>query len=172
MKVVRALGVALCGALLFTSVAAAQRSARRMPGTPAGDEVGVVIALQAGGDSYQFNGQGTCTQEPKGYIYGVPAHLRTIEQSDGQRSIRLTFWSPANKSTMFSLYMSNRGKSYETDTVTGKDAGPTSGSGTVTFAAAGAGGTFTVNATTAKGAKVTGTIRCDTFRTAIAEGGN
>ena len=172
MKLSSTLGVALCGALLFTSVAAAQRSARRMPDTPAGDEVGVAIALQAGGDSYQFNGQATCTQEPKGYIYGLPAHLRTIEQSDGQRSISLTLWSPAKKATMFTLHLSSRGKSYETDTVTGENAGPTSGSGTVTFAPAGAGGTFTVNATTAKGAKVTGTIRCDAFRTAIAEGGN
>ncbi len=164
------LGVALCGALLFASVAAAQR---RLPGSPSGDDVGVAIALQVGADSYRFNGQGSCTQEPRGYIYGVAAHLRTIEQSDGHRSIRLTHWSPASKAgAMFSLYMTSGGKSYETDTVTGKDAGPTRGSGTVTFVTSGAGGTFTVNATTANGAKVAGTIRCDAFRAAIAEGGN
>ena len=161
-----AIGIALCGALTFASVDAAQRS-------PAGDTVGVVIALQAGTDSYRFTGQGTCTQEPKGWIYETAAHLRSIEQSEGQRHIRLTLWSPANKSAnMFSLYLSVGGKSYQTTTITGKDAGPTKGSGTVAFASAGSGGTFTVNATAANGTKITGTIKCDAFRTAVAEGGN
>ncbi len=172
MKLSSTVVVALCGALLFASVASAQRPTRRAPAMPSGDETGVAIALQAGSESYQFTGQGTCTQEPRGYIYGVAAHLRTIEQSDGRRSVRLTLWSPSKSAAMFSLSMTSNGKSYETDTVTGKGAGPTTGSGTVAFAQQGNGGTFTVNATAANGTKISGTIRCDSFRTAIAEGGN
>jgi len=170
MRLSAMVGVALGGAVVFTSVATAQRPS---PGTPPDDKVGVNVALQVGGGSYQFNGQGSCTHEPRGYIYGIAAKLWRVQQNEGQRSAVLTFWSPASGSgDMFSLYVTSGGKSYETNTVKGKDAGATKGSGSVTFAPAGSGGTFTVNATTADGAKISGTIKCDLFRPAIAEGGN
>ena len=170
MRLSAIIGAALGGALVFTSVAAAERTS---PGTPLDDKVGVNIALQVGGGSYQFTGQGSCTHEPRGYIYGLAAKLWRVQQNEGQRFVTLTFWSPASGSgDMFSLYVTSGGKAHETNTVKGKDAGPIKGSGTVTFAPAGSGGTFTVNATAADGAKISGTIKCDAFRPAIAEGGN
>lgn len=173
MKVLSAVGLALCGAVLFASVAAAQSPIRRTPGAPADDEVGMNIALQVGGATYQFSGRGECGHEPKGYIYATPAKMWTVRQSEGPRSVTLTFWSPASGGAdMFNLYVTSGGKSHQTNTVTGKDAGPTKGSGTVTFAPAGTGGVFTVNATAASGAKISGTIKCDAFRAIVAEGGN
>jgi len=170
MRLLAMVGVALGGALVFTAVAAAERPS---PGTPLDDKVGVNVALQVGGGSYQFKGQGSCTHEPRGYIYGIAAKLWRVQQNEGQRFVMLTFWSPASGSgAMFSLHVTNGGKSYETNTVKGKDAPPTKGSGSVTFAPAESGGTFTVNATAADGAKISGTIKCDAFRPAIAEGGH
>ncbi len=173
MKVPGRIGVAVCGSLLFASAVAAQRPTRRQPGPPMDDTVGVNIALQVGGGSYQFGGRASCTHEPKGYIYGVTAKLWRIQQSEGPRSVMLTFWRPASGSgDMFTLLVSNRGSSYETNTVKGKDAGPTKGSGSVAFTAAGNGGTFTVNTTADTGAKISGTIKCDAFRAATAEAGH
>ncbi len=173
MRVVRTFGVALCGAALFASVAAAQRPVRRAPATPADDTVGVAIALQAGGQPYQFNGPATCGHEPKGYIYMVPAQLWRVSQSEGQRSVTLTFWRPASgASDMFNLYVSIGGKTHLVDTVKTKDGGDPEGSGQVTFTPAGAGGIFNVKATSASGVTVTGTIKCDAFRAIVAEGGN
>ncbi len=173
MKVVRTVGVALCGALVFAPVTTAQRPARRAPGMPADDKVGVAIALQAGGEAYRFTGQATCTHEPKGYIYMVPAQQWRVAQNEGTRSVLLTFWRPAGGSAdMFTLYVQGGGKTYATDTVKTKNGGSPQGSGEVTFAPGGAGGTFRVNATAANGAKISGTITCDAFRAAVAEGGH
>ncbi len=173
MKVVRTFSVALCGALVFASVATAQRPTRRAPGMPPDDKVGIAIALQAGGAPYRFTGQATCTHEAKGYIYAIPAQQWRVEQNEGARSVSLTFWRPAGGSgDMFTLYVQGGGKTYAVDTVKTNNGGSPEGSGEMTFAPAGAGGTFTVNATAANGAKVSGTITCDGFRAAVAEGGN
>ncbi len=173
MKVLPTVGVTVCGAVLFASATTAQRPIRRAPGMPADDKVGVAIALQAGGEAYRFTGQGTCTHEPKGYIYMVPAQQWRVEQTEGTRNVALTFWRPASGSgDMFTLYVQGGGKTYATDTVKTKNGGSPQGSGEVTFASDGAGGTFTINATAANGAKISGTIKCDAFRAAVAEGGN
>src|SRR5512142_3198107 len=170
MRIVRTFGVALCGAVVVASVAAAQRPVRREAGTPAGDKVGVAIALQAGGDSYTFNGQAECNHEPRGYIYMVPAKLWSVTQSEGQRSVTLTFWRPAAGSgDMFNLYVSIGGKTQHIDTVKTKDGGDPTGSGQVTFTPAGSGGTFNLKATSASGVTVTGTIKCDRFGAIVAE---
>ncbi len=171
-KLSGAIGIAVCGALVFASVTAAQQPIRRGPGS-AGDRVEVAVALQAGGESYQFGGQGTCTHEPKGYIYAVPAQQWRVEHSEGRRSVALTFWRPTNGSgDMFSLSLSSAGKSHMTSTVKVGSEGTVRGSGNATFETAGKGGTFAVTATAADGTKISGTIRCAGFTAAIAEGGN
>jgi hypothetical protein len=47
-----------------------------------------------------------------------------------------------------------------------------SGSGKVTLAPAGKGGTFTIDAKAKTGESITGSIKCDAFTPAIAEGGH
>jgi len=173
MKFSSAVSLGVCGTLLFASVAAAQRPAPSTPDTPADDTVAVAIALQAGGGSIRFSGQATCTYEPKGYIYTVPAQQWHVAQSDPTRNVSLTLWRQADGAgDMFTLYLKSGSKAYKASTVKTKDGGSPEGSGEVTFAKAGAGGTFTVNATTANGTKVSGTVSCGGFRAAFAEGGH
>lgn len=171
MRQLRTTGVGVCAALALASVAAAQVA--RSPQQASDGTVGVTIALQAGGESYRFAGRALCTHEPQGFIYAVRARQWRVEQNDGARHLALTFWRPAGGSSdMFTLYVKDGGKTHVADTVKTKDGGSPKGSGEVTFAAAGAGGTFTVNATAANGAKISGSITCDAFRAAVAEGGN
>ncbi len=166
------IGLGLCGILLFASVAAAQQPTPRAADTPGDDTVAITIALQAGGESYRFTGRATCTHEPNGYIYSVPAQLWSIAQRDATRGVSLAFWRPANGSgEMFTLHLQRGGRTYAASTVKTKDGGSPKGSGAVTFVPAGAGGTFTVNATAANGSNVSGTITCDGFRAVVVEGG-
>ncbi len=173
MTLARTMVVAACGALLIASVAAAQNPTRSAPGGTADDKVGVNIALQVGSSTYQFNGRGSCTHEPKAYIYETAAKLWRVQQDEAQRSVSLTFWSPASGSAdMFSLHVTTGGKTHATSTVKTASGGSLRGAGAVTFAAAGKGGTFTIRATSAAGAAISGTITCDAFTAAIAVGGN
>ncbi len=169
----KAVGLTLSAAFVFASVAGAQRAGRRAPGTASDDTVGVAIALQAGGEAYRFAGQASCRYEPNAAIYTVRARVWNVSYSDGTRSASLTFWRPTSGSgDMFTLYVQGGGKTYKADTVKTEHGGSPQGSGSVTFAAAAGGGTFTVNATAANGARITGTFKCDAFRTLAAEAGN
>jgi len=132
------------------------------------DEVDAAIALQVAGQPYQFEGKAECQHEPAAYIYSVPSEMRSVHQSDGRRSINLSLGHPRNGSAaMFSLSVGR----YVVNTIKVAGQGSVKGSGKVTFARSGAGGTFTINATTADGAVITGTIKCSAFTAAIAEGG-
>ena len=66
-----------------------------------------------------------------------------VQQSDGGRSLQLTFWKPKNGSPeMFSLSLSGGRGTHTVDTVN-VGAAKGEGSGTATLATAGGGGTFT-----------------------------
>ncbi len=154
--------------LTITSIASAQR--RPVPARA--DATGVAIALQVGSQPYNFHGNAVCQHEPLASIYNVKAELWSVEQNDGDRSMRLTLWHPRSGSgDMFSLSVSSGGKSYVVNTV---NAGPQSsvrGSGKVSVTNSGAGGTFSINATAPNGAAITGAITCSAFTGVMAEGG-
>ena len=153
-------------ALTITSAASAQ--GRRMPWT--GDEVDAAISLQVAGQPYRFEGKAECEHSPVASIYGVMSEMWSVEQSDGQQSFRLSLWHPRNASgDMFSLSVGTRGKAYLVNTI--KPGGAVKGSGKMTVIRSGAGGTFTINATTRDGAAITGTIKCSAFTAPMAEGG-
>ncbi len=158
-------------ALTMASVAAAQR--RRVPATPADTKIDVTITLQVAGQPYHVAGQAECRHAPVASIYGVAAQMWSVQQSDGQRSFTLTLWRPRNGSDdMFSLSVATGGKSYLVNT--GKAGGQSAveGSGKAALTTSGLGATFTINATAANGAAITGTIKCSAFAAAIAEGGD
>jgi hypothetical protein len=93
----------------------------------------------------------------------------SVQQSQQGRSLSFTFWKPKDGAAdMVSLSVSTGDRSHEVNTVRG---GTTSGSGKATFAKAGKGGTFTVEAKSKDGALITGTITCDAFAPHGAEGG-
>jgi hypothetical protein len=163
----RMITVICCGSLLVASVAAQ----RRVPGEK--PTVGVIIALNAGTDTYQFKGQARCTHAPKAAIYGVLSERWMVQHSDDSRSATLTLWKPKNGSgEMFSLSISSGSRSRRVTTVKASGAPAPVGSGQVTLAPSASAGTFTVDAKTADGTAITGTITCDAFLPAIAEGGN
>ena len=64
---------------------------------------------------------------------------------------------------MVTLSISVGGKRYDVSTVKSPQATQASGSASVKFASQGGGATFTVDATTASGAKLNGTIKCESF---------
>jgi hypothetical protein len=93
----------------------------------------------------------------------------TVRHREDGRSLQLTLWKPADGSpAMFNLSV----KGPQNTTVSTVRGGQVSGSGTVTLAKAGKGGTFTVDARDKAGAPITGTIKCEAFTAAIAEGGD
>lgn len=165
-----ATAVVLAAVLLVTGIGlGAQRAGQ------AASTVGVEVSLKAGTGTYASRGQGSCTHAPQASIYGVTSQMWTVRHQDQGRSVQLTFWKPTDGSnTMFSLSMNGKPRA-SVSTVRGRtaSAGATpEGSGTVTFAPAGKGGTFTIDAKTATGDPIAGTIKCDAFTAAVAEGGN
>lgn len=159
-----------CGLLM---VAAAQGIQRRVAPGAQRPTVAVTIALQSAGGPYQFSGEGRCTYAPTASIYGILSEQWSVQQSEGSRSMALTFWKPKKGAeTMFTLSMSSGSKSESVSTVKAPEAPAPEGSGTATFEPAGKGGTFKIAAKNARGGAITGTIRCDAFTPAIAEGGN
>ena len=85
--------------------------------------------------------------------------------------INLSLWRPASGAgdmVQLNIYMG--GKRYDVSTIKSPQ-GP-SGAGSVKLATEGTGGTFTVDATTASAATITGTIKCDAFPAAEVVAGD
>ncbi len=154
----------ICAVLMIASMGVAQ--------SPTKTGVDVSIALKVAGQTYAFNGKGECTYAPVAWIFGAGAQQWRVEGNNAQGSASLTLWRlAAGSGDMFSLYAATGGKSYIVNTVKTSGGGKVEGSGKVTFTSAGAGGTFTIDATAAKGGTITGTMKCSAFSPAVAEGG-
>lgn len=160
---------------IVLTVAAALSSAleaqRRTPAQPADSTVPVTVALKVGADAYSFTGKATCTHAPVAGIYDMRAEQYRVQQSGDAGRLSLTMWHPASGPDMFTLSVTSGAVRSSVSTVKVGTKGTVEGSGTVALARSGKGGTFTVSAATAKGAPITGTIKCDAFTPAFAEGG-
>ncbi len=166
MKSVRTIGVAVCAALIFPSVVALAE-AQRPPANPGDDKADVRIALQVDGAAYQFNGRAYCTYIPNANIVAVSGQNWQVAQEEAERRVILSFLrATRGLGDMFSLHMTVGGKRYVINTITmsPRMKGTTEGSGTITFEPADTGGMFTIDATASNGAKIGGTVRCDTFK--------
>lgn len=149
---------------LATALIHADQVRRQGPAT-----VTLDVALKAGGETVAAKGAGSCTHAPKASIYGVMAEMWMVRHSADDKSVQLTFWKPTDGSApMFSVSV-NAAKTTSISTVRG---GKVTGSGSVTMTPAGKGGTFTIDAKTQAGQAITGTIKCDSFTAAVAEGGD
>jgi hypothetical protein len=165
--------VLICGcALAVVGSAWASTSAawQRTASGPAGElQTPVQVSLSVGGKRFDSSAPGTCTHAPVASIYQVMAELWTVRQSAEPGSLNLSLWRPKDGSAdMVSLSITSGRSSTNVSTVRG---GTVTGSGKVTLVAAGKGGVFTVDAKTAEGAAVTGTIKCEAFAPHVAEGG-
>ena len=155
--------------IFSTFIAWIDAQQRRGPGAAPAKQ-GIEVALKIGADTYQSSEPGKCTHAPVASIYQTVAALWHVEQSPQGRSLSMSFWRPANGSgDMVTLSLTSGRTSHEVNTVRG--GGATSGSGKVTFAKAGEGGIFTVDAKTQNGTAISGTIKCSAFAPHVAEGG-
>jgi hypothetical protein len=160
---------AACAVVICGSVASAQIR-RQMGAKP--EQVPLHVALKAGGTPYTFDGQGVCKRAEKASIYDAPASMWSVQQDGEGRNLTLTVWRLQSGGDMMSLGVSSGSKSHNVNTVKVGTHTDTQGTGTVKFEPAAQGGTFTIDATAADGAKITGTVKCESFTAAIAEGGN
>ncbi len=152
---------------VFAVVLVGAGQIRRTP--PGSSSVPIEVSLKVGADAYTGKGQGSCTHAPKASIFGVVSEMWTVRHQDESRSVQLTLWKPADGSAqMFNLSVSGKTNA-SISTVRG---GQVTGSGTVTLAPSGKGGTFTIDAKGKRGEAISGTIACEAFTPAIAEGGN
>jgi hypothetical protein len=142
---------------------------RPASGRPGDSQTLVQVSLSVGGKRFDASAPGTCTHAAVASIYQVMAELWTARQSAEPGSLNLSLWHPKDGSPdMVSLSITSGPSSTAVSTVRG---GTVAGSGKVTLAPAGKGGVFTVDAKTAAGAAISGTIKCDAFAPHIAEGG-
>jgi hypothetical protein len=160
----------LTAAAMIVAVTATSAEQRRAPAS-ADKTVSVSIALKVGAQSYDFTGKATCTYAPVAGIYNLRAEQWSVQQASDGGSLSLTHWHPASGADMFNLSVTSGNTQSAVSTVKVGTNGTLDGSGAVTLKREGTGGTFTVAAATAKGAKITGTIKCEAFTPAIAEGG-
>jgi hypothetical protein len=132
----------------------------------------VEVELQVAGRSLALRGAGECKDAPQASIYGMRAGLTTIAQRTGDQSARLALWQPANGSpAMFQLDVARGSSRHTVDTVKAGSKMETRGSGKASLTRSGAGGVVTIEATTAGGERITGTLRCAAFGKLQAEGG-
>ena len=130
------------------------------------------IDLQVGGERYAFTGPGVCQSSADASIYELPATMYAVRQNAEGRSLTLTLWRPKTGAPdMLTLGVSLAARSYRVSTVKVGRQGDVRGSGRATFARAGEGGTFTLDATAEGGTRITGTIACERFAGIVAEGG-
>ena len=162
-------GVSLVAIILLAGFVT-EISAQRRPAGEAQVKQPMQVSLKVGSQTYQLSEPGSCTYAPVASIYQIVSEMWSVQQSQQARSLSLTFWKPKDGSgDMVTLTVRTGDSSHEVNTVRG--GGATSGSGKVTFAKSGNGGTFTVEAKGKDGAPITGTISCSAFARHAAEGG-
>jgi hypothetical protein len=156
-------------AVAFSFVSASPSADQVRRQSPKGATVPMEVALKVGHAGYDAKGQGSCTHARQASIYNVLSEMWTVRHEDDGRSFQLTLWKPKDGSApMFSLAINGKPDA----TVSTVRGGQVSGSGTVKLEPSVKGGTFTVDAKEKSGATIAGTIRCEAFTPAIAEGGN
>ena len=158
---------AVAAGIVFASAVPGADQVRRQSGTAA--LVPMEVALKVGSGAYEAKGQGACTHARQASIYNVLSEMWTVRHEADGRSFQLTLWKPKDGSAeMFSLSINGKPQA----TVSTVRGGQVSGGGTVKFAPSAKGGAFTVDAKDKSGATITGTIKCEAFTAAIAEGGD
>ena len=145
---------------------------RRAPGAPAEKTVPLTMALKAGGKVYNFNGEGKCTYARMASVYAMRAEKWTAERAGEAPSATMTVWHPAIGQDMVTLSFTIGETRYSLNTVKVGAKGTPEGSGTVTIAREGAGGSFTISGTAGDGTAISGTVKCGAFSRPTEEGGD
>ena len=164
----RSMFVLSVSAVLMMSIAPAAQ--RRLPGSLE-KKVGAAIDLKVNGTAYTFKGSALCDHLAQGSIYDIAAERWSVRQDDNGRHLSFSLWRPRSGSgDMVQLNVYVGGKRHDVSTIKSPQ-GP-SGSASVKLTKEGAGGTFSIDAATASGGKITGTIKCDAFPPSEAVAGD
>ena len=156
-------------AVAFSLLSASPSADQARRQSPKAATVLMEVALKVGNIPYDAKGQGSCTHARQASIYNVLSEMWTVRHEAEGRSFQLTLWKPKDGSAqMFSLSVNGKPET----TVSTVRGGQVSGSGAVQFEPSAKGGTFSVEAKDKAGTPITGTIRCEAFTAAAAEGGN
>ena len=162
----RVSGAAVVTFMVASVLASAEQARRPAPGAAS---VPMEVALKVGAVGYDAKGQGSCTHARQAAIYGVLSEMWTVRHEADGRSVQLTLWKPKDGSAqMFSLSINGKPDA----TVSTVRGGEVSGSGSIRLEPSGKGGVFAVDAKEKSGGSITGTIKCEAFTAAVAEGGN
>ena len=134
-------------------------------------EVPLTIEVSVGGERADLTGTGKCTHAPEASIYGTPAALWQIQDSDAGkiRYANLTVWRlKTGGPEQFSMSINTADEEHAINTVKG---GELVGSGTVSVHPSGEGAHFEVIGKDAAGRSVRATFQCARFTEHMAEGG-
>jgi hypothetical protein len=152
------------GLLLFVGTLSAGRAADDTTNETTDETTNVEIALEVDGKPVVLKGPGECNFTDEATIYEAPATMWAVRQSIGDRSINLTMWRLHQGGDTLTLSLTADGKTYRVNTTKIGQHGTLEGAGRWTFAKSGAGGTFTIEASTATRAKIAGRVSCAGFR--------
>jgi hypothetical protein len=146
-------------------VAAPLIAQKQKPQDPEGPDqkVALTIALQVGAQRYDFTGQGSCLLIPEGSIYDAPAAMYSVRQTGAKQRFNMTMYRLKAGGDMLTMNVTFGSTTHSVSTVKVGTSGAPIGSGTVKLETAGSGGTLTIDATSAKGVKIAGTVKCDAF---------
>jgi hypothetical protein len=124
----------------------------------------VEIALDVDGKPIVLKGPGECNFTDEATIYEAPATMWAVRQSIGDRSVNLTMWRLHQGGDSLTMELTADGKTYRVNTTKIGQQGTIEGAGRWTFAKSGAGGIFTIEASTATRAKIAGRLTCAGFK--------
>ena len=130
----------------------------------ADETTSVEVALEVDGRPVVLKGAGECNFTDEATIYEAPATMWAVRQSTGNRSINLTMWRLHQGGDSLTLSLTVDGKTYRVNTTKVGQQGTIEGAGRWTFAKSGAGGVFTIEASTGTHAKIAGRLTCAGFK--------
>ena len=159
-----------CGVMVaFIGSAALAAQGSRSAALPEIWHTAMKVSLTAGGQRYESSAAGKCTHAASASIGGVASELWTAEQSDNDKSLRLSLWQPKDGTRpMVSLAVTSGSSSHRVSTVRGT---PAAGNAKASFEPSDKGGTFTLYAKSAEGVDIIGTVTCGDFTPHVAAGG-
>jgi len=153
-----ALALGILGAALSPGQAQAQAN------------VPVKVTVTVGGRTETLRGTGQCGHEPHASIYDLNASLWTVDYSEGDLQVALSYWRPveADAGDQFTLLVLRGSNTHRISTVRG---GEQEGSGLSKFHPTAQGGLFEISGKDQPGAELSVTVECARFGPIAAVGG-
>lgn len=124
------------------------------------------VALHVNGTPVAFQGKGECHFTDGGSIHEQPARAWGATIDADTRYVNFASWRlKTDHRELMNLMVRIGNIEHRVSTVKAGDQGKMQGSGGSTFTKNGIGGVFTIDATSDKGAKITGRLTCSAFGT-------